>query len=42
MVEDLKDITFDIPDNLLDEIQHNIENAERLVYNIEKRKSGEQ
>ena len=25
MVEDLKDITFDIPDNLLDEIQHNIE-----------------
>ena len=25
MVEDLKDITFDIPDNLLVEIQHNIE-----------------
>jgi len=25
MVEDLNDISFDIPDNLLDEIQHNIE-----------------
>lgn len=25
MVDELKDITFDIPDNLLDEIQHNIE-----------------
>lgn len=26
MVEDLKDISFDIPDELLDSIQHNIEN----------------